>query len=239
VIVPVWRESETLLDLVRTIVGWPEVREVIVAIAEGSAEYSGAIEAAGALCLAAGRPNRGRQLNLGAHHAGGAWLLFHHSDTELTRPHVQALAALDPRPEIVGGAFYRQFDSRHPHCRWLDPIERWHNRSFGALYGDQSLFVRRPHFQSLGGFADIPLMEDVEFSKRLRRSGQLALLDPPITSSPRKHERRGAWKTTFTNAALILLYKLGAPPERLRAWYYEMKVGPAAPTSVLTQTHEN
>ena len=103
---------------------------------------------------------------------------------------MQALAAVDET--FVGGAYYRAFDRRHPHCRWLEPIERWHNRTFGALFGDQSIFVRRSHFAHLGGFADLPLMEDLEFSKRLRQSGRLVLLDPPVATSPRKHVREGA-----------------------------------------------
>src|SRR4030095_12512692 len=93
----------------RAIVEWPEVREVIVAAAEETETVRVAVTRAGALCLGAGRPNRGRQLNLGARHATGEWLLFNHADTQLTRAHVQSLGALTPRAEIVGGAFHRHF----------------------------------------------------------------------------------------------------------------------------------
>ena len=236
VVIPVWRENGPLFDLLREISAWPEIREVIVASAGETPEFRVAVEAAGALCLSAGRPNRGRQMNVGARHAVGEWLLFHHADTDLTRAHASALAALDG---AVGGAFHRKFDARHPHCRWIEPIERSRNRRFGTLFGDQSIFVRRDHFQKLGGFADIPLMEDVEFSKRLRRSGPIALLDPPIATSPRKHVSHGAWRTTLTNAALILFYKLGVPPERLHAWYYGIRPPSDALTPSLTQPNEN
>ena len=236
VIVPVWRESEAVVAMLRAVARWPEVREVIVACAEETAEFRIAVEAAGALCVSAGRPNRGRQMNLGARHGGGEWLLFQHADTELTRAHVRALAALRG---AVGGAFHRKFDARHPHCRWIEPVERWRNRHFGALFGDQSIFVRRAHFQRLGGFADIPLMEDMEFSRRLRRSGPIALLDPPIATSMRKHKAQGGWRTTLTNATLILFYKLGVSPERLHAWYYGIRKPVETPTPALTHTHEN
>ena len=236
IVIPMWRENGTLLDSLRAISGWPEVREVIVASADETPEHRSAVEAAGALCLSAGRPNRGRQMNLGARHAVGKWLLFHHADTDLTRAHVQSLAVLD---DAVGGAFHRKFDTRHPHCRWIERIERWRNQRFGSLFGDQSIFVRREHFQKLGGFADIPLMEDIEFSKRLRRFGPLALLDPPIATSTRRHAEIGAWKTTLTNATLILLYKLGVSPSRLHAWYYGIRRSPDAPTPVITQPNEN
>ena len=236
VVVPVWRENGAFFDLLRAMSAWPEVREVIVASAEETPGFRIAVEAAGALCLSAGRPNRGRQMNIGARQAGGEWVLFHHADTELTRAHVQALAALGG---AVGGAFHRKFDARHPHFRWIEPVERWRNRHFGALFGDQSIFVRRDHFQKLGGFADIPLMEDIEFSKRLRRSGPIALLDPPVATSTRRHANRGAWRTTLTNAVLILFYKLGVPPDRLHAWYYGIRRPAETPTPALTQPNEN
>jgi hypothetical protein len=240
VVVPVWREGVERLAALRPIVEWPEVREVIVAAAEETEAVRIAVTCAGALCLGAGRPNRGRQLNLGARHATGEWLLFNHADTQITRAHVQSLAALTPREEIIGGAFHRHFDERHPRWRWLEPLERWHNRSFGALYGDQSIFVRRTHFgERLGGFADIALMEDVEFSQRLRRSGRVALLDPPIASSPRRHLQCGRWKTTLTNATCIVLFRLGVRPERLHAWYYGIPQPRGTPASILSQTREN
>jgi hypothetical protein len=122
--------------------------------------------------------------------------------------------------------------------RWAEGIERWHNRTFGALYGDQSLFARRAHFEKLGGFAEIPLLEDVEFSKRLRASGRIALLDPPIASSPRKHLEQGAWRTTLRNAAILLLYRLGINPRRLHSWYYAVRKAALAPTPT-QPTHEN
>ena len=72
----------------------------------------------------------------------------------------------------------------------------------------------------LGGFADIPLLEDVEFSNRLRQSGSIVLLDPPMRSSPRKHLEEGSWRTTFRNFTILVLFKLGTPPDDLHRWYY-------------------
>ena len=85
--------------------------------------------------------------------------------------------------------------------------------------------------RELGGFRGLPLMEDVDFSLRMRRRGEIRLLDPPIASSPRKHLAQGPWRTTFANAGLLLLYHLGVPPQRLRAFYYRRgassRAGPA------------
>lgn len=220
VIIPVWRENAALSATLAVLQAADEVREVIVSFAEGDPAAMRSMAEGGAVCIDAGGPNRGRQLDLGAQQGNGDWLLFHHADTFLTPAHLQGLAALDSGSPVIGGAFYRKFDERHPRLRWLETVERWHNRSFGALYGDQSIFVRREVFHDLGGFRNLPLMEDVDFSLRMRRAGKIQLLDPPIGSSPRKHLTQGPWRTTFKNASLLLLYHLGASPTRLHARYY-------------------
>ena len=72
----------------------------------------------------------------------------------------------------------------------------------------------------LDGFAAIPLMEDVEFSRRLRRAGKVTVLDPPVSSSGRRHGERGAWRTSLENGLFIVLYRCGCSPARLHRWYY-------------------
>lgn len=194
-----------------------------MSFAEGDAALIAEARAFGAICVEAPEPNRGQQLDAGAAVATGKWLLFHHADSHLTGEHLRALASLDADAEAVGGAFYRLFDERHPTMRRFEPVERWHNRTFGALYGDQSIFARRRVFTALGGFRGLPLMEDVDFSLRLRRAGKVVMLDPPMTSSPRRHRAHGPWRTTFFNLALLLLFRLGVSPHRLHAWYYRRR----------------
>ena len=106
--------------------------------------------------------------------------------------------------------------------RRLENFERAHCRAFGTIYGDQSLFVRRDHFVRLGGFATVPLMEDVEFSRRLRRSGKVVLLDPPMRTSPRKQIEQGAWRVTLRNLLFLILFRLGVSAERLHRRYYAL-----------------
>ena len=197
-----------------------EVREIIVSLAEADSTTWLQLRQLGATCLEGNEPNRGRQLDAGAAVATGRWILFHHADSQITPEHLQALAALDVEKNVVGGAFYRRFDQRHPALRRFEPVERWHNRSFGPLYGDQSLFARREVFTALGGFRGLPLMEDVNFSLRLRRAGRVVVLDPPMASSPRRHLARGPWRTTLLNAMLLLLFRVGVSPRRLHTWYY-------------------
>lgn len=217
-IIPCWRDVDAALELGRFWSRTALVHEVIIAAVAGHAPP--AVEEGRLKICYADRPGRGLQLNLGARQATGEILLFHHVDSQLRESHLHSVRAALHDPEIIGGAFYRKFDERHPHLRWAESIERWHSQTFGALYGDQSIFVRRQHFVRLGGFAPVPLMEDVEFSRRLRRSGAIALLDPPMSTSPDRQIAHGAWRTTGRNLLFLFLFQLGVSPYLLHTWYY-------------------
>ena len=221
VIIPCWNEAENLAVLL------PELRqidnppEIIVVNAGQDRQTEQLAIAADAILLFSSKANRGEQMNRGAQAATGDVLIFQHSDTQLHAAHLASIeAALLKEPEVIGGAFYRKFDRRHPRLDFLERAARFLNRRGGTLYGDQSVFVRRKIFENLGGFATIPLMEDVEFSRRLRKAGKTVVLDPPVESSARRHLRRGPWRTTIQNGLFILLYKLGVSPHRLHRWYY-------------------
>jgi hypothetical protein len=90
----------------------------------------------------------------------------------------------------------------------------------GTMYGDQSIFVVRSVFQDLGGFRDLPLMEDVCFSSRLREYGAVNLIGPPIRSSDRKFSKEGRIQRKMKNVWLVFLYRIGINPERLAQMYY-------------------
>jgi hypothetical protein len=89
-------------------------------------------------------------------------------------------------------------------------------------------------FKILGGFAEIPLMEDVEFSRRLRAAGGVAVIDPPIRTSPRHHLESGAWRTTFRNALFLLLYKAGVSTDALHSIYYARRTQTGPPGAIRT-----
>jgi rSAM/selenodomain-associated transferase 2 len=220
VVIPSWRDTKNLESLLPTLTAQEHVAETIVVDAAGNETAERIALGAGATYLSCARPNRGEQMNLGAAASTGDVLLFQHCDTRLEEAHLEAIESALADPEIIGGAFHRKFDNRHPRLTWLESVTRFLARRGGTLYGDQSIFVRREVFERLGGFAKIPLMEDVEFSRRLRGAGKIAVLDPPLASSARRHLRRGAWRTTIQNGLFILLYNLGVSPHRLHRWYY-------------------
>jgi rSAM/selenodomain-associated transferase 2 len=220
VVVPSWRDAENLKALLPELSQLDRIAETIVVDASGDAEAERIALSSGATFLAASMPNRGEQMNLGAAAASGDVVVFQHSDTNLDDAHLAAIEAALADPEIIGGAFFRKFDGRHPRLMWLESVARFLTSRGGTLYGDQSIFVRRDVFRKLGGFAKIPLMEDVEFSRRLRAAGKVAVLDPPVESSARRHLRKGAWRTSIQNGLFIVLYNLGVSPHRLHRWYY-------------------
>lgn len=220
VVVPAWRDAENLETLLPDLSRRDLIAETIVVDASGDGKAEPIALSSGATFIASSVPNRGEQMNLGAAVASGDVIVFQHSDTNLEDSHLAAIEAALDDPEIIGGAFFRKFDGRHPRLMWLESVARFLTRHGGTLYGDQSIFVRRDVFMKLGGFAKIPLMEDVEFSRRLRAAGTIAVLDPPVQSSTRRHLRKGAWRTSIQNGLFIVLYNLGVSPHTLHRWYY-------------------
>ena len=224
VIIPCWNDGPALRTQLATLSSLTGIAQVIVADASRSTECRAFAAAFGADAVQCAEPNRGAQMNAGARFARSDVLLFQHADTALMQAHVVALRDAMRDNSLAGGAFHRSFDQRHSALRWLERVARAISHCGGTLYGDQSVFVRREVFINMGGFAEIPLMEDVEFSRRLRRFERIAILDPPIASSPRHHQRRGAWRTSIRNCLMIALYRAGVPPAQLHAWYYRHPV---------------
>ena len=219
-IVPVWNDDELVFDLVSSLQVDPELAEwVLVAVRPGKDLCE--LHRRGIVRLIfCDKPSRGRQLNAGAAQGRGALLCFHHADSEWRPEHVAALEKTARNKSISGGAFHRRFDDRRAGVVLWESLVRRLNSLVGPLFGDQSIFVRTSVFQNLGGFADIPLMEDIEFSHRLRRLGNIVLLDPPLWSSPRRFRSLGNWRTTLLNAVLIGLFYFGVDPRALHKWYY-------------------
>ena len=221
IIIPCWNDAAALQECLNRITPIAGGHEIIVADASTTPHCATIAAIFPDVKLdPCDRPNRGRQMNLGAAAATGDALLFHHTDTDLTADHLAAIERAMSNPQIVGGAFHRKFDPRHRSRQWLVPLVRRWQSWRKNFYGDQSIFVRRAHFQELTGYAEIALMEDIEFSARLKRSGKVVLLDPPLLSSARRHRRHGKLSVTLENFALIALFKIGVSPDRLHRWYY-------------------
>ncbi len=221
-IIPCWKCEPHILERISEWQSFAGIENILIGAAPGATLPDSLRQLEKVTIITSDRPGRGNQMAAAARHATSDIVLFHHIDSDLTQAHVQAVSEFfSSDTAAVGGAFYRKFDIRHPELRFLEGFERWHCRAFGTLYGDQSIFVRRDHYRTIGGMPEIPLMEDVAFSSKLRKSGPVAILDPPMSTSPRRHLERGAWRTTLRNAWMLLLFRLGASPEKLHATYYQ------------------
>jgi rSAM/selenodomain-associated transferase 2 len=162
---------------------------------------------------------RARQMNAGAKASRSAVLLFLHADTRLPAEARTAIEAALENPEVVGGRFDVRFDRETPLGRMISRMINVRSRWSGIATGDQAIFVRRAVFDRLGGFADLPLMEDLDFTKRLKRVGRVAALRSQVTTS---YRRWGAWgpiRTVVLMWALRFLYWIGVSPQRLSTFY--------------------
>jgi rSAM/selenodomain-associated transferase 2 len=163
---------------------------------------------------------RARQMNAGARAAAGDVLLFLHADTRLPDGAAGAIAAALADPGVVGGRFDVRFDSRRRLLALVAWLMNARSRATSVCTGDQAIFARRADFEAVGGYPDIPLMEDIELSRRLKARGRLAALRARVTTSARKWEREGPLRTIGLMWALRLLHFCGVAPERLHRWYY-------------------
>lgn len=164
-------------------------------------------------------PGRGVQLNAGAAAARGGWLWFVHADSRLPAGWHEAFTGLDARADTIGGSFAFRLASAAWQARWLERGVALRVRLFGLPYGDQGIFVRRRVFTALGGFRPVPLMEDVEFVRRLKRQGRLEHLSLGLETSARRWQDRGWGRQSAANLMTLALYFLGVSPERLARRY--------------------
>jgi rSAM/selenodomain-associated transferase 2 len=162
-------------------------------------------------------PGRARQMNAGAAAARAEWLLFLHADSILPAGWLDAFEHLSP--QMSGGWFRFALDDAAWQARVIEHGTRWRVRVFGLPYGDQGLFVRRDLFRELGGYPDLPLMEDVAFARALQRHGRVIELPLALRTSSRRWRRDGWWRRSASNLALVTLYFAGVSPARLAAWY--------------------
>lgn len=223
VIVPVLNEADTLAgSLARLRAALLDGDELIV-VDGGSSDSSMDIARQVADTVLTSEQGRSIQMNTGAVCASGVWLWFVHADTVLDSRHRDALNG------VAGTAVWGRFDVRlsqpRPLFRVIALMMNWRSRVTGIATGDQALFVRRDVFREQGGFAEQPLMEDIALSRRLRALSRPVCLRPPLTTSSRRWEVNGPWRTIWLMWSLRFRYWRGASPESLHRDYYRGDAG--------------
>lgn len=204
-----------------------EVPHRVVVVDGGSRD--GTVELAREADARVLRAARGRaeQMNAGARALETPWLLFLHADSRLPPA---ALEAVERWVRSGGGGaeaahFSFSLSGDDWFWRFLEFGQRLRERLYGLPYGDQGLLVSREAFEAVGGYPEIPIMEDVEIVRRLGKRGGLRRLAAPLITSPRRYERHGRWLGWLRNATLVGLHLAGVPAERLARWYGVERTG--------------
>ncbi len=166
---------------------------------------------------------RARQMNVGARRASGEVLLFLHADTRLPQSALNDIAAALSDSRYLGGRFDVELECAHWMLKIVGTLINCRSRATKVATGDQALFVRREVFDRMGGFPDIPLMEDIAFCRALKRIGGVACLRSRVITSARRWERDGVWRTIFKMWSLKVCYLAGVSPMRLKRFYADTR----------------
>ena len=195
----------------------------LVVVDGGSRDRSVSIALARANLVLVERPGRARQMNLGGQLASGRHLCFLHADS---LPGIDAARLQSRLSAGPAWGFCRvRLSGTHPAFRLIEAAMNLRSRLTRVATGDQMLFIRRDVFRATGGFSNIPLMEDIEYCKRLRRLEPPLVVSEPVLTSSRRWERAGIVATVVRMWALRLAWFLGVSPERLWRHYYSPGTG--------------
>lgn len=207
IVIPTLDEEQALPQTLACLATQGAAHELIVSDG-GSSDATGRLAAAaGARVIRAPR-GRGAQMNAGARHADGDWLLFLHADTLLPAGALAAIAALPP--SVEAGCFCQAFSDPHPLLRLTSRLHNWRCRRTRIMYGDQAIFVRRDVFSAVGGFPHTEL-EDVKLSEWLRARCPPVLLPLTVTTDARKFIAHGILRSLGRIVLILLCHRYHLP----------------------------
>ncbi|HYW03600.1 MAG TPA: TIGR04283 family arsenosugar biosynthesis glycosyltransferase [Gammaproteobacteria bacterium] len=218
IVMPALNEAAGIVPVLERLQRCREAGHELILVDGGSADGTGTLAAPFVDTLVRASPGRALQMNAGAARARGGTLWFLHADT---LPCTDAVGQILEARSRNGrwGRFDVVIDSPRPLLGVVAAMMNLRSAFTGIATGDQGIFVERALFESLGGFAPLPLMEDIELSRRLRGLARPARLRGPLRTSARRWERAGAWRTIALMWRLRLAYRAGAAPETLARRY--------------------
>ena len=221
IIVPVLNETDQINPLIEHIhnQGFGPLYEVIVVDGDPQGSTVRIIQDKDVIAITTEK-GRGRQMNAGAAVARGEILIFLHADTKLPDGTLEKISRALEDQNYVGGAFDLRIDSDRLFLKYIAIRASLRSRLNRIPYGDQAIFLRKKYFDQIGRFKEIPLMEDVDLMRRIKKDGkQIVILPDKVITSARRWESEGALYTTLRNQMLVGLFYLGVSPHRLAKYY--------------------
>ena len=221
VIIPALNEADNIAETLLSI-GQGNTIQVVVADGGSQDNTVSIAESLGAKVISV-QPPRSKQMNRGAATATGDVLLFLHADTRLPKNFDRLILDSLAQPGVAAGAFALGIDAPTPALRLIERIANWRSRFLRIPYGDQGIFMLSRVFHEAGGFSDLPIMEDFELIRRLRRKGDIITLSASVLTSSRRWQNLGILKTTLINQLVVIAYYMGIPPKTIARLYRRKK----------------
>lgn len=216
VIIPTLNEEKAL----KAAIDAAEANRVEIIVSDGGSEDATLVIAENsANTILSSTSGRGVQMNAGAAVATGDILLFLHADTELPQGWEDEVVETLQDERVSCGAFRFGLPEKTAAFDFISLMVNMRSKYLKLPYGDQALFMRREMFEEAGGFKELPIMEDVDLVRRLGKKGKVTISGKSVLTSSRRWLKEGWLWTTLRNQALLWLYLMGLPPERLYRFY--------------------
>ncbi len=221
IIVPVFHEAERIHDLIGHLSQLDTEKGCEIIVVDGAPEKDTLLVIQNnSVIKISSEKSRAKQMNAGASAARGDILIFLHADTELPVNALKRMNAFIRHKEYVGGAFDLGIRSKNIVLKVIASLASFRSRMNRIPFGDQGIFIRREYFKEIGGYKEIPLMEDVELMRRIKRSGnKIRIYYDRVMTSPRRWEKEGILYCTVRNYINQLLFFLGVSPHKLVNFY--------------------
>jgi rSAM/selenodomain-associated transferase 2 len=218
IIIPVLNEAEIIQKTLTNIKSSVDVE--ILVIDGGSCDNTvGLVRQMGIKVFVSPSSGRANQMNFGASVAQGEILLFLHADTLLPKDYFTTARQILAQPETIAGAFFLKIDGKEKGLRLMEKLVNWRSQFFSLPYGDQAIFLKKTVFQKIGGFPDLPIMEDFQLMLNLRKLGKIRMAPSSVITSARRWQKLGIFRTTLINQLIIIGYFLKVSPTKLKRLY--------------------